>query len=457
MHRFFVAVWLLLVLVACSQRPTVSNDPTAVPTPTSLPTPPPTPIPATALPNQLYVNVGIARGLINPLVYGASYGPWTAVPVTMLDEYQSSGLTLLRFPGGNWGDENIVRPNQVDFLMDLVGMIDAEVVFHVNLLNGTPEEAVDMMRLVNEERGYQIKYWSIGNEPNLYAPARGFTEWDTVYFNRRWREFAEAMKVADPEIVLIGPDLSQYTAVEANNPQDANGRDWMREFLRANGDLVDIVAIHRYPFPASATNPNPTIDDLRQNSPEWDAIVPHLRQVIQEEAGRDLPVAVMEANSNWTDTLGGEATPDSFYNAIWWADSLGRMIGQDVDMVIYHVLAHSRAGSALLTVSGPNPTYYVYKMYQQFGNEKLHADSGVEDVSIFAAQREDGTVTLMIINRGPDEVAVPLQVDGYAGNSAELWRFDAEHNAENLGTIEWANGETITLPGQSISLLVLVE
>lgn len=453
MCRSFLVAGLLLFLIACSQAPSPTLEATAVPT--TPPTAVPTPRPATALPNQLYVNAAISRGPINPLVYGTNYGPWTAVPATMLEEYQASGLTFLRFPGGNWGDENAVQPNQIDFFMDIARMVDAEVLFHVNLLEGTPEEAVEMMHLVKEEKGHDITYWSIGNEPNLYAPGRGFAEWDTVYFNQRWREFAEAMKAAYPDILLVGPDVSQYTAVDANNPKDADGRDWMREFLRANGDLVDIIAIHRYPFPASASNPNPTIDDLRQNSPEWDAIIPHLRQVIQEEAGRDLPVSVMEVNSNWSNTLGGEATPDSLYNAIWWADSLGRMIQQDVDMVAQFVIAHSRGGAGMLTISGPTPTFYVYKMYQQFGSEKLHADSGIEDVSIFAAKREDGTPTLMLINRGPEEVTAPLQVDGYEAGSAELWRFDATHNAENLGTVEWTNGTPITLPGQSISLLVL--
>ena len=32
-------------------------------------------------------------------------------------------------------------------------------------------------------------------------------------------------------------------------PRTSQGKDWMTEFLRANGDLVDIVSIHRYPFP----------------------------------------------------------------------------------------------------------------------------------------------------------------------------------------------------------------
>lgn len=452
MKPLFLASGLLIILVACAHPP-ARPETTAVPALTAVPTP----LPATAVPGQLMVNAAMTRGPINPLVYGTNYGPWAAIPAPRLEDYQNAGLTLLRFPGGNWGDENTIRPNQVDFLMDLAGMVNAEVVIHVNLLEGTPAQAVALMRQVNEEKGYGVRYWSIGNEPNLYASLRGRPEWDTPYFNARWREFAEAMKAADPNIVLIGPDVSQYTAVDAQNPKDENGRDWMREFLRANSDLVDIVSIHRYPFPTSRMDPNPAIDDLRHNSQEWDAIIPHLRDVIHSETGRDLPVSVMEVNSNWTNTAGGEATPDSFYNAIWWADVLGRMINQDVDMVAHFTLAHSQSGLGLFTRSAPRPTYYVYRLYQHFGSEKLHASSGVADVSVFAARRADGALTLMLVNLGPDEIVAPLQVDGFTGSPVELWRFDASHNADNLGAITWANGQTITLPGQSISLLILRE
>jgi alpha-L-arabinofuranosidase len=453
MNKFWLVAGLLLVFVACSQPPTANEVATAVPTTTTVSPS----VLATAVPNHLYVNSAISQGPINPLVYGSNYGPWAGLPANGLEYYQNSHITFLRFPGGNWGDENDLRPFHIDSFMDIVGMIDAEPLIHVNLLRGTPEEAVELLRYTNEEKGYGVKYWSIGNEPTLYNNKPSVTpgEWDAPYYNARWREFAEAMKAQDPSILLVGPDVHQFTAVDANNPKDSQGLDFMREFLRANGDLVDIVSMHRYPFPTDRQNPNPSIDDLRQNSPEWDQIIPFLRQMIQEETGRDLPIAVTEVNSNWSNTLGGEATPDSFYNAIWWADALGRMINQNVDIVNHWMLYHPRDGTGILDRSEPRPTYYVYQMYDHFGNEKLHADSGVADVSIFAAQRDDGAVTLMMVNRGPDEVTVPLQVDGYEGSSAELWRFDAEHKAENLGAIEWANGETITLPGQSISLLIL--
>ena len=71
-----------------------------------------------------------------------------------------------------------------------------------------------------------------------------------------------------------------------------------------------------------------TIDQLRQNSAEWDQIIPYLRGLIQDVTGRDIPIAVTEINTHWSKTIQGEATPNSFYNAIWWADVLGRMINQ---------------------------------------------------------------------------------------------------------------------------------
>jgi hypothetical protein len=222
--------------------------------------------------------------------------------------------------------------------------------------------------------------------------------------------------------------------------------------------LVDNVSFHRYPFGGS-----PSVAEVRATSPEWDDTIPYLRDLIREEAGRDIPVSVMEVNSNWSHAAGGEGTPDSFFNAIWWADSLGRIINQDVDMVAFFTLAHND-GTTLLGRSEPSPTYYVYKLFQQFGTEKLYADSGLDDVSIFAAQHDDGTVTLMVVNRGDANVVVPLKLANFATSTgsvtatstgsmtATLHRFDVEHNAENLGEVSIAELE---LPGQSISLYVL--
>jgi hypothetical protein len=108
---------------------------------------------------------------------------------------------------------------------------------------------------------------------------------------------------------------------------------------------------------------------LAAASAEWDAIIPYLRELILEKTGKDLPIAVTEVNSHWSNAIGGEATPDSYMNAIWWADVLGRMIKNQVDIVNYFSLqSHpSIGGYGLFSRSEPRPTYNVYQIYQQFG------------------------------------------------------------------------------------------
>ena len=59
------------------------------------------------------------------------------------------------------------------------------------------------------------------------------------------------MKAVDPSIKLIGPELSNFTGVpdHAFHALDIHGKDWISEFLKSNGDMVDVVTFHRYPFP----------------------------------------------------------------------------------------------------------------------------------------------------------------------------------------------------------------
>jgi hypothetical protein len=434
----FACCLLLLFLVACADSPE---------------SPPPT---ATAVPGALVVYAQETVGPIPLTVYGTNYGPWISVPLGVMDAYQQSGVRLLRFPGGAYGDENNIRPSQFDMLMQLAGMVDAEAAVSVRLVGGTPEQAVELMRYANETNAYNVRLWSIGNEPSLFATIYEAGAWDTAHYNREWRRFAEAMKAADPDILLLGPDIHQFTANSAQNPKDVNGRDWMIEFLQANGDLVDVVTIHRYPFPVTMADPNPTVAGLMASSAEWDETIPYLRALIQEHTGRDLPLGVMEINSYWSHAGGGETTPDSLASAIWWADTLGRLIRHRVDYVAHFVLQTNagQGGWGLLARNEVRPAYYVYQLYRKFGQELLRADFDTQSaISLYAARRDDGVLTLMIINRGPDTAVETVQLIGHApGATASVWRLDAEHNAAPVEPILFDSVTTLALPAHSVTL-----
>jgi alpha-L-arabinofuranosidase len=283
----------------------------------------------------------------------------------------------------------------------------------------------------------------------------GYADYDYTIenLNQEWRAIALAMKEADPTIKLMGPELSQWNDSYETTPKDSAGRDWMTEFLKANGDLVDVVTVHRYPM-YSPNNPV-TVQALRENTQKWIGEVEYLRGLIKEITGRDLPIAITEVNSDPSAAMMQEVSPDSAYNAIWYADVLGQMMNADVFMVNQWVLSQRTTGLGLLQGTTVRPTFYVFPLYKNFGSQQVYAASGVADVDIFAAKREDGTLTLMVINLSDTEKKIPLQVKGEKPSEAEVWLLDATHNAENLGTQPFSTDGIVTLPAQSATLYVI--
>lgn len=435
-------------LVACGAP---AAAPTAPPA-TTTPAPPPT---ATPLPAGIVVDAGQRLGPISPMLFGSNIGPWTGVPLDTRDEVATAGLGLLRFPGGNWGDENDLRDYTLDPFIALCRELGAEPLIGVRLLGSTPAQAAAVVRFVNGERGYGVRYWSIGNEPSLYATSRREEGYGVERYNAEWRAFAEAMRAADPTIRLVGPDIHQFDA--QGGPRDPQGNPWMEGFLRANGDLVDVVAFHRYPFPTSRDDPQPTVEELYASSAEWDAMIPYLRGLIRATTGRDLPVAVTEVNANWTGAARGEATPDSHAGAIWWADVLARLIRERAEMAAQFALhGPRREGWGLVEKYKVRPAYHVYTLFDRLGSEQVFAASDDPLVTAVAALREDGALTLALVSRAREARALPLSLAGFAPDqAAELYRLDAEHSGEALAPLPLSPGMALELPPESLSVLVI--
>ena len=418
---------------------------------------------STPVPGALVVDAGKDLGPISPFVYGSNYSVFGAVPVDMLPAAIDSHITVLRFPGGRWGNENDIQPFQLDMFVAFCKQVGAIPTISVRFQNSTPEVAAALVHFANIEQKYQITYWSIGNEPD-YELLDG-KHFDTGYFNTQWRAIAKAMKAVDPTIKLLGPELSQWGTELARTPkfppiQTPTGeerQDWMTDFLKANGDLVDIVTVHRYPLYDPSGSAPITVDTLRQNTLEWDPMVTYLRGMIKQITGRDLPIAFTEVNSDPSQVLGKVASPDSFYNAIWYADILGRMISQDVFMVNQFVLASRTGGLGLIYNSELRPTYYVFQMYSHFGSEQVSASSGTAEVTVYAAKRADGTLTILIINLSDNEQHVPLQVQGVNLSKVQVWLFDTTHKAEDLGEKALPADDVVVLPAQSISLYAIAK
>lgn len=486
-----VWVWLaaLLWLPACARQPAATEAnlspgptatqaaPEAAPQPTDAPEPSPraaidpiqaaTPLdpaewPAPE-PGTIEVDAAQVFGPVSPWVYGSNFDPGMLVPVGLLDAAnEGAGLRFMRFPGGSYGDLNVISPKQYDDFIKLARTLDAEPHIHVRYLDRTPADAAETVRYVNVERGYGVRYWAIGNEAPYF-----YRDETPQSYAAAWRGFAEAMLAVDPGIVLAGPDFSQFgpAALAATRADVAEAREWMRVFLATNGDLLGLVTFHRYPFPLRGGLEGPAIATLRPVAAEFDATIPELRAMIRETTGRDIPIGLTEINSDSNKSIQGEATPDSPFAAVWLADVIGRFIRHGEPVVAQYAFQtrDARGGWGLLNRTEVRPQYYVYQLYRRFGSRLVYAATDAPDVMVVAALRDDGALTLMAVNLGDAAVEQPLRLAGHAGGTAAVYRIDesnlvglpaAPDGREVLPPAALADGATLALPPRSATLYV---
>ena len=409
-------------------------------------------------PDVLWVDPTQVLRDISKYVQGVNPGPWSDLGAGNIKPAADSGITFLRWPGGSWGDHNDIRPSYVDnYIAVARNIMAAEPSITVRMAGSTPAQAAQLVTYTNTGKRYGVRYWSIGNEPSLFY--QEFANWNPARYANEWREFALAMRAVDPTIILTGPDIHQFVGDPVPVPQEDQARDYLAAFLKTNADLVDIVTVHRYPFPVDfrcQTCPYPSKAMLRDNTPEWDRIIPNLHKFIREATGADKRVGLTEFNSHTSNAAGGKTSPDSFYNGIWLADVLGRLIKQRPEIITYWMLKSRTAGHGLMDSYNLRPSYYVYQMYRRFGNQLVFSFSPAQYVSLLAAKQPDGGLTLMLINRGEPPVSLPLQIHG--GDSLKLvqaYLFDAAHNAEAVPLPAFQNGDVVGLPPESVMLLLL--
>ena len=438
LSRLFVLAVVLVLTVSCAS----SNDQGSGPIQT-----PEIPV------NTCLVDPNLALGEINPLVYGVNHGPWAVITTNTLPLAQDARITMIRFPGGNWGDENDLQPYHIDQFVALADQLGSEVSINVRLHDGSPEKAAELVRYANIENDYGIRYWGIGNEPTLFATSRGEPDYGVNRFNEEWRAIAEAMMAVDESILLIGPELHQFGSSLETTPKDPFGLDWMTEFLKANGDLVDFVSIHRYPFPQQSGGRAANVEELMNASQEWDEIIAYLRSLIIEITGEDMPIAVTEVNSHWSNAIGGEASPDSYANALWWADALGRMITHNVAMVNYFSLQsnNSTGGYGLFGRTEPRPTYYVYKIFQEFGDTLVFSGCDSENLSLYTAMDEEGNLDLILINMSAESISHALVIEGEERSLVSATIFEQETLLQSADIENYTDLENLTFPAYSIT------
>ncbi len=288
---------------------------------------------------------------------------------------------------------------------------------HLWDIDGSPataESAAAMVKYANVTKGYGIKYFAVGNEPDIYPTQGSRTDstkpaipnYSPADYCASVRTYVTAMKAVDPTITIVGPDLAwQY--------QPPN--DWLSPILQTCGDLFDIVSIHRYPFNAKQA----TLEAASSDAITFENVLATVRGLMQATGAGDKPLALMEMNVVYDGTycqLG--ASPNTTGSALWMADDLGTAIVNNLwtsamwDISDDDVWALGLIGPA--PSHKPRPEYYAYQLYaDHFGPTLLEVTQQPPGVRAYASRNQAGNATeLMVINWNTLSVPLAFQVTG---------------------------------------------
>lgn len=254
--------------------------------------------------NTMIINTNRVIGTVNPgifgsfienlgtCIYGGVFDPESPEADTegfrqdVMEGAMRMGVSSVRFPGGCFAPyyhfengigpaderprtrmrQNYDNPNNsfgTDEFVSWCRKIGAEPFICVNMGTGTAEEARNWVEYCNGKTGsrwanrraengsrepYGVKLWGLGNEIGGKWEL-GYC--DTAYdYIKKAREFAMAMKEADPTIKLIGcgahfpilDGIYQAPGGRFPNPSD----NWNREVLDSMFDYLDFISMHDY-------------------------------------------------------------------------------------------------------------------------------------------------------------------------------------------------------------------
>jgi hypothetical protein len=388
-------------------------------------TPPPSPTPSAGPAGTIQVSAAAPSPMQTRL--GENYWCWSNFGTDVRGtEGLVSGLHLgvLR-AGGHNNDTNTsdgfdpFDESQIDDFVAYCRRVGAEPILQVPLLKNasggpaTPADAADMVRYCNRRRGYGVRYWEIGNEPDLYSDQGDVPGYGVEQFCADFNAFSAAMKRVDPGIWILGPELSwRYYPQTGSN-------DWLTPFLSRCRGRFDVVTIHRYPFAANES----TIANAMGDVSRFRQVVQGVRAQMAASGLAQAPLAVTEANISWDGTPASStqsASPQTFYAALWVADSLGAAIEQELWAMCYWSLSEGwTLGFVEAGTGKPRPSYYAFQMVAEHVGPTLLQATPPAGFSVYASRSASGDATaLLVVNKNPTSNEETIVLSGVAGAPA---------------------------------------
>jgi len=227
-----------------------------------------------------------------------------------------------------------------------------------------------MVRHFNVEKGYGVKLWQVGNEPNDWT--RYWVGGTMPEFEEFFKTASKAMKEADPSIQISGPDLSDLYA----KAWPEKKLSWKDEFAKDCKGSFDNFSFNCY------------------GTTDFSGFLKDARETLEKQGLKGMGVYVAEYNSTAGD-YDNSAIFD-FKGALFIAKALKSLIESKVERASYYAFYgdnlgffNERDGKLV-----PRPSYQAFRMHASLGLFKnaslLKSDASDGKLSALACRHEDG-------------------------------------------------------------------
>jgi hypothetical protein len=393
--------------------------------------------------------IGNASACTEPpcLLYGKLHKNW--------DNIKNSGASIIRF-GGIAADKNMPTNYQYIKMIDSIRAKGMEPVIQVPFANYryTALQAADIVHYINVTKGRHIKYWIIGNEPDL-----GYHFTTASQVANYIRPFASAMKNADPSILIVGPETAWYDQAIINGLTTPNGPDDITGKDAAGRYYIDVISFHYYPFNGTQARTDmltklTAAGSLQDNLVSLNARIASCNTAHTRTGAAALKTAITEANVNWQNNAGDNASglgANSFIGGQFLAEMLGISMKNGVDFVnMWSVIEGNSTALNIGYVDAQTgikkPTYYHFKMMaDNFKGAYTSATDNQANVKTFAS-KDAQQISVMIMN---EDLAANFSYT-VSLNSAAVAGPSALKIAVNAGI---TGGYTDVMPAQGSVLL----
>lgn len=377
---------------------------------------------------------------------------------------QSSGAAMVRF-GGIAADNNMPTDYQYIKMIDSIRAHGMEPIMQVPFKNYrySAQQAAAIVKYVNITKGKQVKYWSIGNEPDL-----GYSFTTAAQVAAYTKSFATAMKKEDPSILIMGPECAWFNQnimnglTTPNGPDDITGKDAYGRYY------LDVISFHTYPFNGSQSRAQvisklTSAGSLQDNLVYLNTRIASCNTAHNRTGTAALRTAITEANINWQNDPGDNlygVGANSFIGGQFWAEMLAIAMKNKVDFVNFWSVIEGNNTASNIGYIDPStgikkPSYYHFKMLaDNFKGNYANGTTNLANVKSFGSQNAQ-QIAVMIMNQelsGSYNYTIKLNTATIAGNNPLKVNINAGLSNEYTDIIQ--NQSTVLLVFNAAGALV---